>query len=689
MDTPPSASSHPSPGDFEVGGQFWAPGMGSGLNRGWALRLRAYFASGWAFLIPYLATYLLYNWLKWPSNPTPGTGEGHTSAGVHHSVFLGLHFQAPPPLLYVYWLLHALHLVLAAIPLRSLWRDEAAKSAARSSRPRAEQGLLFGILPWLLLSLVFALPGVYLEWPSDPWEHLRRITEWRTLDAVGGHTAGYKSMYFFAYSLVGRLPADRQLGWLNAYYTAMCLLVAWQYYLLGRSVGLSRRWSFVAVIVNVLTFGNVTFSFYRYYGLASTMFAQLGAVALTRYALDGPWKRRFTGGGNPVKAPFPSAATCLVFLAEPCLLLLLIGCNHVQGLGIAAIGVSAVILWRLVRWRRSTLVWILAVTVLTSVAAFAWYPRDAALDASYRPGGWLNAWYGFNLFAWPSPAADRALQILGLFGVVNLLAGVLLLSRNHVVGWLTIAPGVALSLPCVAIPFANAFAASNPGEILVFHRMFFAIPSALATVVVLRDAMARLRVAQGAKRPVFTAAARGAGFALLLASLTAVLTVPGGPLGFNRVWQLLGRVPDDLRMEPVWQGAIDYSRLSSGAPTTQVVCTSIPGFLINIQRTGSNLEGARHYLQSSRTAAMDMLEAEGILASGGLRDSTGAYFPQFSSFYTPRSAAGFLSGHWAPQEAALAAAGGPELRTQGEADRLQARRDKEGDIFLPEGLGKN
>jgi hypothetical protein len=34
-----------------------------------AASLRRYFRSGWVFLIPYLAGYLLYWWLKWPVNP--------------------------------------------------------------------------------------------------------------------------------------------------------------------------------------------------------------------------------------------------------------------------------------------------------------------------------------------------------------------------------------------------------------------------------------------------------------------------------------------------------------------------------------------------------------------------------------------------------------------------------------------
>src|SRR5690349_2741313 len=55
-------------------------------NSGPAGLLRAYFGSGWAFLIPYLAVYLLYAWLRWPVNA-------------------GATFAAPP-LLHVFWFLH-------------------------------------------------------------------------------------------------------------------------------------------------------------------------------------------------------------------------------------------------------------------------------------------------------------------------------------------------------------------------------------------------------------------------------------------------------------------------------------------------------------------------------------------------------------------------------------------------------
>ena len=101
--------------------------------------LRAYFRSGWAFLIPYLAAYLLYAWLKWPVNPASG-GEGlvkviSESAGALPSTALSSPpftftlTSLVPPLLHVYWFLHALHLILGAIALRFWWRDSGATEA--------------------------------------------------------------------------------------------------------------------------------------------------------------------------------------------------------------------------------------------------------------------------------------------------------------------------------------------------------------------------------------------------------------------------------------------------------------------------------------------------------------------------------------------------------------------------------
>ncbi|NBR59819.1 MAG: hypothetical protein EBT89_11765, partial [Opitutaceae bacterium] len=112
----------------------------------------AYFRSGWAFLIPYLAAYLLYAWLKWPVNPvaagssTVGGGQLAVSAiGALPSTAHGLLSTGVPCLLHVYWTLHAINLVLGGLALRAWWKgsgtavtgatDDSENTANRAAPP--------------------------------------------------------------------------------------------------------------------------------------------------------------------------------------------------------------------------------------------------------------------------------------------------------------------------------------------------------------------------------------------------------------------------------------------------------------------------------------------------------------------------------------------------------------------------
>src|SRR5574344_795739 len=74
--------------------------------------LRSYFASGWAFLIPYLAAYLLYYATDWPVNPASDAESGDIPA------------SAMPSLLHVYWVLHVLHVALALLASASAKMEE-------------------------------------------------------------------------------------------------------------------------------------------------------------------------------------------------------------------------------------------------------------------------------------------------------------------------------------------------------------------------------------------------------------------------------------------------------------------------------------------------------------------------------------------------------------------------------------
>lgn len=541
--------------------------------------LIAYFISGWVFYIPYLSAYLVYDWLNWPVNPVSSE-----------------RWTLVPCLLHVYWALHVINLILGALALRS-WlkrvaleqgevstdnersRDSAAYHRPSPSAHRSPATVLWSLAPWACLALLLGIPGLYLEWPSDPWEHLWRTTEWAIYDTIGHHSAGYKSFYFLTYSVVGWLPAKLMLPCTNLYYAASSLLLAWQYYRLALAVGLGSTWAFLFVTINLLTFGNTCFSFYRYYGLATTVFSQLAAVALTRIVLEAclssesPRTDRGSGERHagysqpgPLRAWTGLALSVLALTA-------LIGFNHVQGFGVAMLGTGAVITWRLLKWKRSAILWFLAGTVALSLVTVLGWPRHPVVESAYRAEGWLSAWYGFNLLDFSAPAAERAQLILGAFGLLNLVAAIGLIRRGHVVGWFTLFPLAALMTPMAALPFANMLAASDASRIVTFHRMLFAVPSGLAVVSWLRlyrvDFPTRNRF-------------RPWGFAGLIGAMVAlVATSPAAPT-LNRFWNLIAVAPADLQL------AGPVSRLSdlAGFPDREIRTTLVtPAILMNLSAT--------------------------------------------------------------------------------------------------------
>lgn len=598
-----------------------------------------YFRSGWAFLIPYLAAYLLYAWLRWPVNvAVAGSSEHGAKSWI-------------PCLLHIYWALHAIHVALGGFALRAWWRNRSTACLAVASAKAGPLAAVYRLFPWVFLGLLFHLPGVYLEFPADPWHHFTKINEWSWVQTVTTHSTWNKSSYFIAYSFIGKItPPALQLKWFDVYYTGCCLLLCWQYFRLARAIGLGGRTSLVFVVLQALLFGNSLFGFYRYYGMSSSLFAQLGAVALTRIVLEAARPQEEQGTQLLQRA--------LLLLAPCSSLLALTAFNHVQGLGIAGFGIAAVIVWRLIEWRRSMIGWLALAALLAGIATIAWFPRPPLLDQEYRPQGWLTAWYGFNLFQPSSPAFDRAAAILGLAGLANLAAGLFLLRRNHVVAWLTLMPVIALCLPFIAIPFAGKLAMIadlNGDYILVFHRMLLATPAGMALVVLAPYG------AHGSTRrvPVF--------FALLLSGLVALMTVPAHGPYFNRLYHFLMQPPDDLAMRHVIHSPesvpLDTIMLPNepGEPLSQMLIArygilTTPGIGYVLNSTGSTLiANTRLWMTWPK---VDSPSANASMALKTLQSLGREYVHEaphwpvpalFSSGSTP----GHLSGHWLANEVAL------------------------------------
>lgn len=684
--------------------------------------LRAYFRSGWAFLIPYLAAYLLYAWHRWPVNVVAA---GSIEQGAGNWV---------PCLLHVYWLLHGLHLILGAIALRYWWRNTSGERSAKCIEPETDSektasslrspvsAAAYRLLPWLCLALLFWIPGVYLEFPADPWHHYARINEWSWLQTVTEHSAWKKSSYFLAYSLIGQItPPLAQRQGFNVYYAGSCLLLCWQYFRLARAIGLGERASLIFVLLNALTFGNNIFGFYRYYGMSSSLFAQLGAVALTRLAFEAahgraadrgrkPDRQSFASLLPPLRALLPAALGALVLLA-------LIAFNHVQGLGIAGFGLAAVVIWRLVEWRRSMSGWLALAAILLSIATIWWWPRHRFLDELYRPGGWLTSWYGFNFFDFASPTSIRSLQILGILGIGNLLAGLwLLVRRNEFVGWLTLVPLLLLSLPMVAIPFANSLATSTPATgyyIIEFHRMLLAIPAGLAVVAIsLGDKLSAGPNGHGPTSPAQATAAGNVatsdqddepagqrqnaeratvrrellplsgwsfpspGFSHLLASLLLLVLVTADQKTYlHRFFNAVMVPADDLTMRHVVGSPAIAALAAQPRPTglrrlpapvlvERGAILTTPGIGYAMNATGATLiTGTRKWMTWPTVTPPSLTAAEALEDIHYIEPSQVRPIPfeATSNLFSPLSMTGYISGHWLPLEFALEHAAQKEL----------------------------
>jgi hypothetical protein len=343
-------------------------------------------------------------------------------------------------------------------------------------------------------------------------------------------------------------------------------------------------------------------------------------------------------------------------LASACCLLVFTASNHTQGLGIAALGLSAVVIWRLIAWKRPAFWWFAAAMIALSAIAIWKFPRDPNLDQLYRPQGWLSPWYGFNLLSLKSPAGDRMLQILGTIGIINLVAGLLLLCRNHAVGWLTVMPVLALSVPFIAIPLAGVLGNRGaPINIVVFHRMFFAIPPGLALVSLFRQLFPTNQE---------TSCAKWLPLATVCAALVVFLTVPAGGPHYNHTWNAFLKTPDDLCMKAAW---LSHAQLPAESKDTLFVATTGIGWSKIAQHPGSTL------FFPERTGCVPAANLSTIRVVLAPHAPAGAIVmvPRPNLLYTPYSFAALCSLHWLPQETALAFSGANELRLVSSASGLR------------------
>ena len=159
----------------------------------------ALFSNGWLFIVPYLLLYLSFKSL-------------HIPASLLKTVFI------------------AFHLCIIPLLINYLFRI---------SRKREAWDFVF----WIGLFLLFLIPGAYLEFPADPWEHFRRIYAWQGFSFIDENPLSNKFSYFWGWTFVYMVPPLYRRTALSIYGAFWELVLAYQFYLLALRLGFSKSWA--------------------------------------------------------------------------------------------------------------------------------------------------------------------------------------------------------------------------------------------------------------------------------------------------------------------------------------------------------------------------------------------------------------------------------------------------------------
>jgi hypothetical protein len=297
---------------------------------------------------------------------------------------------------------------------------------------------------WLALGLLFLWPGAYLEFPSDPWEHFRRIVLWQRYETVTQNAYWTKFAYFLDWSFLSLLkPAHYRVGvtWISAFFQ---LILSFQIYRFCRTLGFSKSWAKIQTLGVVFLFGTNVFSF-RYYALSSTPLAYVAQLC----ALQDFLGFRESNGRSLWKW----------FLWLP-----LIFFNHLQELLFLAVSVGAVVLF----WQRETRVvksffkWLPGIFVGGWAAgALVMRFHHSTFMSFSRP--FFSVWGTYGIWAPGSQYADT----LGVTGVGAVVFALIYRKKNTLLSNLTLLP-VALTLfPPFALTFGKLAGIGNSYRVLL------------------------------------------------------------------------------------------------------------------------------------------------------------------------------------------------------------------------------
>src|SRR3989338_1469445 len=122
------------------------------------------------------------------------------------------------------------------------------------------------IIFWGLLLLAFLVPGAFLEYPTDVWAHLHRMSSFDPMLTVSESETPWKFSYFWGWTFLSLVPMTLKRYFIDAYSPFWQMLLAIQLYRFARALGQNRSLSYLQVVGFFTLFGSNVFTF-RYYAL--------------------------------------------------------------------------------------------------------------------------------------------------------------------------------------------------------------------------------------------------------------------------------------------------------------------------------------------------------------------------------------------------------------------------------------
>ncbi len=328
-------------------------------------------------------------------------------------------------------------------------------------------------LEWFFWTVLFAVlwnRGAYLEYPSDPWDHFRRLTLWNDYTYISQNPYKNRIPYFFGWTFLKYFEPISQRTFLHFYSAFWQWLLSYQFARVLLKLGIKRERLMPYVFGTLVLFGTGILSF-RYYMLSGVplgYIAYLGALGLLL--------------SENIKLGLSLVLKILLLCG-------LMVFSHPETFIFFAVSASAVGLGSLFLQsphRRQIRIACLLFYALSLMGGYALYHFNR-FPFDQKQVIWTAQLSKFTTFRmWG--LESKFLETIAFSGVVSILACPFLYKKNPKVVFLTLFPSFVLLFPPFVLLIIKTFNTDTA------YRILYSFPISILTVLLLETLLTKLRV---------------------------------------------------------------------------------------------------------------------------------------------------------------------------------------------------